>query len=248
MEGKEVKEEKELVYSYIYIYIKKKLSIPFLKRKSSHNFVSVSGLLDIIGLGSVVTLGKLVKLIFVLVGLDVGEVEANGTDESEDSSDAVVPFQEGVFSKRDEGLSNGGGDGIHEECDTLDEGSHVLWGLGEGIFKTGDGSENFGDTTKNIRHSLNPDGNGRTNVVLLATEVGILAARVGFVEVVLEDSGRNHTATGEDEAGGDTFDWGKVEAKLSACWVQNIVHDRDEEDKCEGVKVVDNVVWNTSKV
>jgi len=67
-------------------------------------------------------LGRLevVELVLLLVEAVVGDVEQAAADEGEHGHEAVVPDEERVSGQRDEGLGDGGRDGIHEEVDGLD--------------------------------------------------------------------------------------------------------------------------------
>ena len=190
------------------------------------------------------TLGKGVETVLVAVVLVVCDPEADAADKGQDGDGHVVPDQLGVLGKWHEGLTEGGGESVHEEGDGLDERSHVLGGLGEGVLETGDRGEDLRDTAENEDDGLGPDVDGGVQAVLVEAVTGVLATGVGLVDIVLHDAGCDHTASGDEETGGDTLQRGEVEAHLAETGVDDFIHDGDTDDERERVEVLDDVVWN----
>ena len=58
-----------------------------------------------------------------------------------------------------------------------------------------------------------------------------------LVEEVLEDGGVEHSKTSDEEAGGDAFDRGEVDAALAEEGVDDIIEEGDEDDDGYGVEI-----------
>ncbi len=65
--------------------------------------------------------GQRVQLVLIRVELAMLEPEANATEGGKDSNSAVVPYQERILREGCEALSDGRGDGVHEEESCGDE-------------------------------------------------------------------------------------------------------------------------------
>ena len=159
--------------------------------------------------------------ILKLVETAEGEPETDSSNAGKNGDDTVVPDQEWIVGKSDESLGDGGGDGVHEERDSGNEGTHVLWRLGEGVLEGGDGSHDFGKTDKSVWDNLDPDSDWS----LLLTRVGLVTARRHLVDVVLGDGGGDHGHGGEEEARGDTLDWREENTHLAKSWVDDEIHE-----------------------
>lgn len=85
--------------------------------------------------GNDLTLWKQIQSIFFLVETPELDNKDTSSDEGEDSEDTVVPDQKRIGGKWVQSLGNGGGDGIGEQGDGLDQRSHVLGRLGVGVFE-----------------------------------------------------------------------------------------------------------------
>jgi hypothetical protein len=120
-----------------------------------------------------VTGGKHVKLVFLLVHTTVGEPEEDTSDEGDDGDSAVVPDEIGVVGEGGEGLSERSRESSGEALDGLDERTHVLGCLGEGILEGGDGGEDLRDGNEDVDTGDSPDGDGRLVVGVL----GLVVAR-----------------------------------------------------------------------
>lgn len=115
---------------------------------------------------------------------------------------------------------------------------HVLRRLGIRILVTSNGGENFRKGNQHVRHCLHPhvDGSG------LVAGAGVVATWAQLVNVVLRDGSGNHGCGGQQVSNVDTLDRGEVEAHLAETRVEELIHDRDEDNEGKGVQVVDNIV------
>ena len=190
-------------------------------------------------------LGLLQHVELILLGVKTAEAEPeSGTaDESNDSDGGVVPDEEGILGKGKEGLTDGGGEGAHEEVDGHDNGLHVGGGLGEGVLERGDVGEDLGETDQDVGETLGPDVDGGRAAATLLAGVNVLAAvGVHLVNVVLHDGGGDHGGGGDEEAKCHAADGGEGEADLAETGVEEVVDDGDHDDNGDGVEVLDNVV------
>jgi len=164
-----------------------------------------------------VTLGKHIKLIFLLIQRSELEDEKTPTNERNHSKNAVVPDEERIAGKRVKSLGNGGGDGISEESDGLAERSHVSRSLGVGILQRGDGSEDLGESDEDVATSLNPnvEWGWVCGTILIDAGVGVVATWRGLVDVVLDNGGPNHGCCCKPETNCDLLDGSELKAHLS---------------------------------
>lgn len=192
-------------------------------------------------LADVVGVGQHVKDVLVLVGRTLVDPEQDTTDESQDSNDTVVPHEQGVLGQRDKGLTDGVGERGHEVPVRGDERTHVLGSLGEGEFQTGDGGEDLGETDKHVGDSLGPHVDWRRVI----TAVHLVAAGARLVDVVLDNSCRDHSERGKHETECNALDGGEADAGLAERGVEEVVNDGDEDNQGDGVEVGDDVVGDT---
>lgn len=115
-----------------------------------------------------------------------------------------------VVGQGRESLSESGREGRCEELHGLNERAHVLGGLGESILESGDGGEDLRKGDENVDTSDGPDVDGRLVVGVL----GVVVSR-GPVDVVLEDSGPDHSKRSEDKASGDFLEGSESDAALA---------------------------------
>ncbi len=64
----------------------------------------------------------------------------------------------------------------------------------------------------------------------------------------MDDCGGNHGQGGESETSGDTLDWGEKDSGLAKSWVDDKIHDWNEDDDEQWVQVGDNIVWCSSEL
>ena len=190
------------------------------------------------------TSGHHVLSILQLIDAAESEPEADSSKQGKNSNNAVVPDQERIISQGNQSLGQGGGNGVHEERNSGNEGTHILWCLGEGVLEGGDGCQDFGETDESVWNNLDPDGDRS----LLVAFVGLVTAWGHLVDVVLSDGGGDHGQGGEEESRGDTLDWGEQDTHLAKCWVEDEIHEWDKEDDSQWVQVGDNVVWCTAQL
>lgn len=108
------------------------------------------------------TLGELVEGFFLPVEVSEGDKEGDTTDSGETMKNRiscvsgegpgqanahctqhVVPNQVRVVGQRHESFTDGGGDGVGEQGNGLDNGSHVSGSLGVSVFQDGNGCEDL---------------------------------------------------------------------------------------------------------
>ena len=65
----------------------------------------------------------------------------------------------------------------------------------------------------------------------------MLAAGVVMVDVVLDDGSPDHGEGGHHESEGDLLDGSEVDAPLSQLRVDDKIHDGDEDDEGDGIKL-----------
>lgn len=66
------------------------------------------------------------------------------------SGDHVVPDEMGVVTQRDKSLSDSGGDGVGEQSNGLNDGTHVFGSLGVGVFQDGNRGKDFRETNEGV--------------------------------------------------------------------------------------------------
>ena len=193
-----------------------------------------------------VNLATLDHVELVFHGIEVVELdpEESSTDEGQDGDDSVVPDQERVLGEGDEGKADGRREGVHEEADGLDHGAHVCGSLGVSVLERRDRGEDLRQGNEHIRTGLGPDG----EVNDLVASAGVLAAGALLVDVVLENGGPDHGATGNNVTGTDALQGSEVDFHLPQARVDELVHDGNEDDEREGVKVGQHIVGDTTQL
>lgn len=166
--------------------------------------------------------------------------ERGPKDSRQDRDDHVIPHQERVGGKGDEGLPDGVGNGAHEQEDGRDERAHVLGRFGEGVLEARDGGEDLREGDEEVGDRLDPDVDGRGAGAGFLGRV--LAARAQFVNVVLGDAGGDHGGGGQGEPPGDLLQRREADAHAFEGRVDEDVADGDEDDESDGVDVVDEIV------
>jgi hypothetical protein len=192
-------------------------------------------------MANVVGVGQHIEDILLLIRLALMEPEEDATNKRQASNGRVVPDEQGVFRQRHESLANGVGKGRHEVEVGSNERTHVLGRFGKGKLETSDGREDLGETYEHVRNGLYPDVDGRWGVAA----VHVVAACARLVDVVLDDGRGNHGEGGEDETEGHALDGCEADVCFAEGWVQEVVDNRDEDDKRDWVQVGDDVVGDT---
>jgi hypothetical protein len=181
----------------------------------------------------------------------VAEDEPEDTrGQSRDHSDTSVhPHDCRITGGGDECLRDSGTDGGGEEVERLDEGLHARWGLGVGVFETGDRNEDLSQTDEHVSRSLNGDVHvvGERAVSIHASRALSRAAITGpgLVDDVLDDSGVHEAEGAEHESNGDTSDRLELDLELAEDGVNHHVENRDENNDRDGVKVLHQIVGHT---
>jgi hypothetical protein len=198
------------------------------------------------------TLLQAVESIFLLISLTEGKIEANSTGHGNDSNRAIVPHEKRVLRETDEGLTERRGDGGGGEGNGLDSGFHVVGcfsvsvsaGVSIVVFqdiqdcgdrsndllKLGDGCQYFSHTNKTIGENLHPDRDVGATVYRGATQlVDSFAARRHLVDVVLSDTGRDHSQRTQNETSSNLLDWRQADTGLAKTWIDDKVHDGDDD-------------------
>lgn len=187
----------------------------------------------------------------LLLGIVVAEegVEDNGGEEGGDTDASVHPDELGVLGDGDEGKVEGATKGVGEEVHTLDKRLHGGGSLGVGVFKTGDGEENLGNTNEDIGRGL--DGNVdvvRDNLAVdeggfaHVTVAGVFVARASAVDEFLDNGGVGEAERGEEEANANTGNGAELNASLAQDRVDDAVENRGEDENGDGVKVLHEIV------
>ena len=76
----------------------------------------------------------------------------------------------------------------------------------------------------------------------------VLAADRPLVNEGLGDTGEDHGDRSANESGKDLLNRGKVDTGAAEGRVDKEIEDRDEDDQCEGVQVVEDIVGETVSV
>ena len=188
-------------------------------------------------------LGYKIQLILLSIQLPMREPKRRAEDGGEDGNDHVIPNEQRVGGEGDKGLADGVGDGAHEEEDGRDDGAHVLGGLGEGVFEPRDGGEDLGEGDEDVGDSLPPHiDRGRARAVRIRW---IVAARAQFVDVVLHHAGGDHGRGRGDETPGDLLQRGEADADALEARIDENVANGDEDDKSDGIDVVDEIIGSS---
>lgn len=180
---------------------------------------------------------KHIQLIFLLVKASILKPEASSPDKGKNTYNAIIPHQQGVCGKSDEGLANGGRDGGHEQVESHNKRTHVAGSFGEGVFKRGDGGENLRHRDKDIGAGLSPniDAGG-------FTISSMFSASAVFVDVGLDHARPYHGRSASVETTGDLLDGGKVDAGFAEGRIDEKIADRDENDERKWIQVGEDVV------
>jgi hypothetical protein len=96
---------------------------------------------------------------------------------------------------------------------------------------------------------LNPNCD-RSSAILtsLAKVIDIISAFAQLVNEVLSNTSTNHSTRTQEEARGDLFDRGEVDAQFAKKRIDSKIHDRDDDDNEDWVELRDNVVGYFAKV
>lgn len=180
-------------------------------------------------------------------------VETTEDDEEEDTGGEgnagqrhEHPLDSRVVGDGDKGLSDSGAKGVGEQVHGLNEGLHGDWGLGVGVFETGDGGKNLGDTDEHVSGGLDGDmdvvAQSDTVDLTLWTGERVLVAWSCAVDEVLDDGSVGHGKRGNDETDGDTGDGWEWDVKFLHDRVDDAVEDGDEDENGNGVEVLHEIV------
>ena len=164
------------------------------------------------------------------------EPEDDGEDSTGNGGASKSPDEVGILDGVGSGETNGSADGSHEQVDRRDETLHVLGraGVGDGVASDVDkdlrgGSDDNGQGVEPVRDvGKTVDTLGR---VLLAGS-GILAARRGLVDKVLEERESDGANGAESEAEGHAGDGAPVDALSAEERVDDMVHGRNNWKVC----------------
>lgn len=196
----------------------------------------------------IVILVKRVHLILSLVEVVEQDPDRAAGDERSNSQTAEHPHDRGVVEERVECLGDGGSERVGEQVHGLHEGLHAGRRLGVGVLETGDGGEDFGDTNEHVRTSLG----GNVDVVTLGDTIDLASiakwvavAGTSLVDVVLDDSGVDHSERCNPETGGDTVDRREVNLVLAEEREEPLVHDGQEDDNSDRIEVLHQIVRDT---
>lgn len=189
-------------------------------------------------------------MVFLLIKTPELDDEETATNEGKGTHDTVVPDQQRIISKDDQGLLNSGRNGSGEERNSLDKRSHVSWRLRESVLERSDGSENLRETDQDIGSGLGPDVDVGWEwvVVLVNAAVGLVSTWRLLIDVDLDNHGPNHGGGTDPEPDKDLLDRGEVEAALTEGGVEQGVADWNHNDKGEWIEVVQNIGWETVKL
>lgn len=191
-----------------------------------------------------------VQLFFLSIEVANGDPEEDSGNTRDDGCDTVVPHQQGVSREGNEGLSESGRDGGHEEEDGHDQRTHILGGLGEGILKTGDGGEDLADGDQDVGSGLDPDIQlGDSQVSLVIQTLGCACTTRAFlVNLVLDNSGPDHSQSTSQESGSDPLQRAEVDTHAPESGVDEGVKDGDQDDQGERIEIAQNIVGEAVSV
>lgn len=186
---------------------------------------------------------QLVQSVIIRIKRSILEPENRSTNKRKHSHDTIIPDQQGVSAQADERLADSSGNGRHEESESLNERSHVLWCFTERILERGDGGEDFRNGDQHVGASLGPDVDvdGRASSVSITAEgcregtSGVLATDGFLVDVGLDDGGPDHGSGTGVETCGDLLNGCEVDLRFAHCGVDEQITDWDEDDECERV-------------
>jgi hypothetical protein len=190
------------------------------------------------------SLRQVVKLVLFLIQTPELPQEEDTSKEGQHGENTIVPDQERVAGKRVECLSNSSGDGVSEQRDGLDERTHVARRLRVRVFERCDGGEDLRECYKHVAAGLSPDIDGCwvDGSVLVEAVVCLRAAGGGLVDVVLNKSRPDHSGSCQPKSCSNLLDGGELPSHFSETGVEELIAKWDEEDECEGVEVIDDVV------
>lgn len=196
----------------------------------------------------VVVLVKGVHLVLGVVEVVEQDPDQAAGNERSDSQAAEHPHDRGVVQEGVQRLRDGGSERVGEQVHGLDERLHAGRRFGVGVLETGDRGENLGDTDEHVGTGLG----GNVDVVTLGNTIDlagiaerVAVARTSLVDVVLDDSGVDHGKRGDPETSGDTVDGREVNLVLAEEREEELIHDRQEDDDGNGIKVLHQVVRDT---
>lgn len=96
---------------------------------------------------------------------------------------------------------------------------------------------------------MHPDRNvGIAVFAGLAQCIDVFSARRHLVDVILDDTGGNHGQRGQCETSSDLLDRRKHNSCLAKTRIDNEVHDRNNDDDEDRVKLSNNIVRRRAEV
>jgi hypothetical protein len=193
-------------------------------------------------LGHDLTFGQQVKLVFGLVEIPELPDEETATQERGNGEHTVVPDQQGITREAIQCLGDGGRDGVGEECNRLNQRSHVLWSFGIGIFQRCDRGEDLTQSDQDVATSLDPDieRGWADSTVVVEAAVGLVSAGRCLVDIVLDNGGPHHSSGSSPETNSNLLESSEVEPHSSETGVQERVAEGDEDDQRERIQVVND--------
>ena len=163
-----------------------------------------------------------------------------------DGDARVHPHDGRVPRGGDEGLVQGGADGVGEEVEGLHEGFHARRRFRVRVFQPRHGDEDLRDADEDVGGRLHGDvhvvGQRGGAVQARGAAARVAVARARGVDDVLDDGGVGEAEGGEDEADGDAGDGLELDARAAQGRVDEAVEDGDEDDDGDGVEVLHQVV------
>lgn len=160
------------------------------------------------------------------------EPEDNGQDSTGNGRTGESPYKVGILNGGGGGETNGGADGSHEQVDRGDETLHVLGGAGVGNGVGSNVDEDLGGSSDDDRERVEPVRDVRETILALGDSLlagsGILAARRGLVDEVLEEREAHGANSAESETEGHTRDGTPVDALSAHKRIDDVVHERND--------------------
>lgn len=168
-------------------------------------------------------------------------VEDRRTDEPDDSWDGKAPDEVRILNSFSCGKRDGGADGCHEQRESHYESLHVRWSTRVGDSVGSHVDEDFGAGCDTDGESVEPERQ-RRDTGSLFTSRGLVTAGRGLVDVVLENGEAHCSNGGDDESEGHAGDGAESDAHLAETRVNEMVHDRDENDDGKRVEIIKDIV------